>query len=457
MAYHYPRMGTDSGITSILSTIKEQQVDVISFQFVDITGNLKSVGVPSKPEEQLESYFERGIGFDGSSVEGFVRIAESDLVLKPDLKTFKVLPWSLDERKEARVLCDVYRPGGFLFEGDPRYVLKKVLGECETLGFKYMVGPELEFFLFEIRDTLTTKPVPSDVGGYFDYAPLNQATRVVSESAFALQQLGISVERFIHEVPQAQYEIDFKFSDALASADNVITYKYTVKTIALKHGLYASFMPKPLFGVNGSGMHTHQSLSTIDGKNAFFDAEDSYNLSKTARHFLGGQIKHIRGITATLAPTVNSYKRLVPGYEAPVYICWARRNRSALVRVPEYFPGSEQAIRLELRCPDPSCNPYLAFATMLEAGLDGIRNKVEPPKPVEEDVYEFDDEKLRRFYIDTLPGSLGEALDEYGRSQVAKKALGEFAYEKLQEALRKEWDDYRIQVHPWEVDRYLKR
>ena len=439
---------------ALLKECQEKDVRLITLQFVDILGAPKSVTIPI---EHLEEALTNGVGFDGSSIEGFMRIYESDMVAMPDPSTFYILPWRPVEKKEARIICDILRPGGQPFEGDPRTILKNTMKEAEELGYVYNTGPELEFFLFKIEDALRILPEPHDTGGYFDYSPLDMASDIRREATFSLQKMGIDIVMSHHEVAPGQHEIDFKFSDAVTSADSVITYKNAIKATALAHGLYATFMPKPIFGENGSGMHVHQSFFMRDtGKNAFFDAGSEYNLSDIARYFLGGQLLHCRAMSAVLAPTVNSYKRLVVGYEAPVYICWGRRNRSALLRVPEYFPGIEEATRAELRCPDPSCNPYLAFAVMLKAGLNGIKNKIEPPDPVEEDVYNFDDRELAKFYIKTLPSSLGEAIGEFEKSSLVRETLGDFTFNKYLDAKKKEWDEYRLYVTQWERDRYLR-
>ena len=435
-----------------LEKIKDSGVKLIALQFVDIFGTVKGFTIPTEHLEEALS----GVGFDGSSIEGFVRIYESDMLAIPDLTTFRVLPWRPHEKKEGRIICNLYRPGGKPFEGDPRYILKKALEEAEASKFIYNVGPELEFFLFKVDEAHQIKPAPHDTGGYFDLSPLNIALDVRREATFLLQEMGLDIEMSHHEVAPGQHEIDFKFTDALTAADNVITYKSVIKAVASNHGLITTFMPKPLLGIEGSGMHTHQSLYRMKtGRNAFFDPEDEYNLSKLAYHFIGGQLKHAREMSLVLSPTTNSYKRLVPGYEAPVYICWGRRNRSALIRVPEYHPGKEKETRIELRCPDPSCNPYLAFVVMLKAGLDGIKNKIEPPNPVEEDVYGFDDRTLAKFYIEKLPSSLGEAIEEFDKSELMREALGEFTFRKYLDAKKKEWDEYNIQVTEWELKKYL--
>lgn len=438
----------------ILGLCKEEGVCLIELQFVDILGNTKSLTIPT---ERVGDALDNGVGFDGSSIEGFVRIFEGDMIALPDPTTFQIIPWRPSEKREARLICDIHRPGGQPFEGDPRLILKRAIAEVEREGLRYLASPELEFFLFRVENGPRVEPVPHDVGGYFDFSPLDQASGVRRDAIFSLEEMGLKVEKSHHEVAPGQHEIDFEFADALTTADKTITYKNAIKATALSHGIFATFMPKPFFGVNGSGMHTHQSLfHSKNSRNAFYDASDKYNLSDTAYHFIGGQLRHARAMSAILAPTVNSYKRLVPGYEAPVYICWGRRNRSALIRVPEYFPGKESATRMELRCPDPSCNPYLAFAVMLRAGLEGVRKKIEPPEPVEEDVYEFDDKKLAEFYIETLPGSLGEAIGELKASGLMKETLGEFTLNRYLAAKAEEWDEYRLQVTRWEIDRYLK-
>ena len=445
---------TDEKKASILKECKKKDIRLIILQFVDMLGMTKSVTIPT---EHLEKALTSGVGFDGSSIEGFVRIYESDMIAMPDPSTFHILPWCRSETKEARIICDIYRPGGKPFEGDPRYILRKAVKEAEDLGFVFNTGPELEFFLFKTKDGPEVIVEPYDVGGYFDYSPLDRSSDIRREATFTLQEVGIDVEMSHHEVAPGQHEIDFKFSDALSTADNVITYKNAIKAMALSSGLHATFMPKPIYGVNGSGMHTHQSLFyKKNGKNAFFDPDDEYNLTDTAYYFIGGQLKYCRAMSVLLAPIVNSYKRLTVGYEAPVYICWGRKNRSALIRVPEYHPGMEKATRAELRFPDPSCNPYLAFAAMLKTGIDGIKRKIKPPDPVEEDVFEFDDRKLAKFYIKSLPASLGEAIAEYEKSKLMKETLGELTFNRYLEAKKKEWDEYKLQVTQWEVNRYLQ-
>lgn len=435
----------------VLEKSKQDNVKFVQLQFTDLHGMIKSVTIPI---EKLAESLEKGTWFDGSSIEGFTRIAESDMYLKPDPETYAVLPW---EKDTARFICDVYMPDGKPFEGDPRYILKKVMKEAEGLGYEYNVGPELEFFLFKPKEDSQLLPITHDVAGYFDFSPRDLAGDVRKEIIYALESMGIEVEMSHHEVAPGQHEIDFKYGNALTQADRCITFKHAVKSIANKHGLYATFMPKPIFGENGSGMHVHQSLFDKTNKNVFFDASNKYNFSNIAKSFVAGQLKHVKGFCAITAPTVNSYKRLVPGFEAPVYICWARRNRSALIRIPRYSPGREQATRAELRCPDPSSNAYLAFAVMLKAGLDGIKNKLTPPEPVEEDVYEFDECKLMDLKIDTLPGSLGEAINELEKDDVIKEALGKHTYPLYIKAKKAEWDSYRIQVSKWELENYFEK
>ena len=435
--------------SEIIKKAKDNGLKFVSLQFVDIFGNAKNCEITSfKLEEALNT----GLWFDGSSIEGFVRIHESDMLLKPDPKTFTFLPWT--ENKVARMICDVYSVDEKPFGGDPRGNLKRILNKLGKEGFEYKVGPELEFFLFKVTDGPTATHEPHDSGGYWDLDPLDLAVDAKREVILNLDTMGLGIERGTHEVAPGQHEIGFKYGDALTIADNVLTYKNTVKIIAKKHGLFASFMPKPIFGINGSGMHTHQSLWR-NGKNTFFDASDRYNISKIAHSFIAGQLYHARSLAAVVAPTVNSYKRLVPGYEAPVYICWARINRSALIRVPESTKGREEASRIELRCPDPSCNPYLAFAAMLCAGFDGVKRRMISPKPIEENVYHFDDRKLEKLYIRTLPASLNEATKELSESKVMKEALGDYVFYKLIEIQKKQWEAYRTQVTPWEIKKYL--
>ena len=434
----------------ILAAVKEQQVEFISLQFTDIIGMVKNVTIPVA---QLADCLDHGVWFDGSSIEGFARIAESDMFLVPDIQTYAIIPWDQDEDlTTARMICDVYMPDGKPFAGDPRYVLRTALEEANRMGLIYNVGPELEFFLFKTDTAGQPSTDPNDVAGYFDVST-DMASHIRRHMVRALESFGIEVEALHHEVAIGQHEIDFKYGPALHTADHAVTFRMALKAVAQQHGLYATFMPKPLEGINGNGMHVHQSLSdATSGKNLFYDADDPYGLSPTARHFIAGLLAHAKGMIAILAPLVNSYKRLVPGYEAPVYLSWGRTNRSALVRVPRISPRRTQATRAELRCPDPSCNPYLAFAVMLKAGLDGIKRKLPLPEAAEEDLYQVDP---RARQIETLPGSLGDALIELQRDDVIVEALGPHVLERFLEAKTLEWESYRIAVSQWELERYL--
>ncbi len=442
MLFEKPRDKKD-----VLELCKKYDVRFIRLWFVDILGQLKSFAIHVS---ELETAFEEGMGFDGSSIKGFARIDESDMVAIPDPTTFVLLPWRPKEKAVARMFCDIYNPDGTPYQGDPRYALKRALEKMKKMGFtNFYLGPELEFFYFKSDKC----PEILDTGGYFDY-PMDAAEDLRRETILALESMGIHVEYSHHEVAPSQHEIDLRYADALEMADIVITYKITVKEIAKKYGVYATFMPKPLFGENGSGMHTHQSLF-IGDKNAFFDPNDKYHLSDVAKHYMAGLLKHIKEITLVLNQWINSYKRLVPGYEAPVYICWARRNRSALIRVPMYKPGKEKATRIELRSPDPACNPYLAFAAMLTAGLKGIENKYPLPEPVEKDVYHMDPEERKALGIEELPGSLIEAIEYAEKSEVLREALGDHIFNQLITSKRIEWDDYRIRVTEYEIEKYL--
>ncbi len=447
-------------LTAALKLAEERNLRFVSLQFTDIVGHVKSVQVPM---HQLEPAVDGGKWFDGSSIEGFARIAESDMFLVPDLSTFAAIPWEpgLDADGKAlptgsaRVICDVFTPNGDPFPGDPRWVLRRQLDKATERGYVLNTGPELEFFLLR-RSAEEVETLPHDAAGYFDLSE-DLGTEVRKEMMNGLEDLGIKVETAHHEVATGQHEIDFEYADALRTADNAVTFKTTLKAVAASHGLYATFMPKPFFGINGSGMHTHQSLWDIKkGRNAFADGKDAYGLSETARQYIAGTLAHARGMIGILAPLVNSYKRLVPGYEAPVYIGWARINRSALIRIPQISKGSLNSTRIELRCPDPSSNPYLAFACMLAAGLDGVDKKMSPPEPVEENLYHFDAAKLESRKIKQLPGTLHEALDELRNDEVIADALGEHVFERFVEAKTEEWDDYRMQVSSWELDRYLE-
>jgi glutamine synthetase len=432
----------------VLKMAKEHDVKFIRMWFTDILGFLKSFAIT---REELEQALEDGMGFDGSSIEGFARIDESDMVAMPDPDTFQLLPWRPREhRAVARMFCDILKPGGEPFEGDPRYVLKWNLKRAADMGYTYYVGPELEYFYF--KDSKGTETL--DEGGYFDMVPLDAATDLRRETVLILDEMGIGVEYSHHEVAHSQHEIDMRYTDALTMADNVMTYRLVVKQVAIQNGVYATFMPKPVFGINGSGMHVHQSLFK-GNKNAFFDPSDKYNLSKVAKSFIAGLLKHAPEITLVCNQWVNSYKRLVPGYEAPVYLSWARRNRADLIRVPEYKPGMEKATRIEFRSPDPACNPYLAFSVMLAAGLDGIEKGYEPPEPVEENVYEMTDEERKKKNISTLPASLHEAIQLCEKSQLVRKALGEHVFYAFLKNKKIEWDQYRIHVTDYETNKYL--
>ncbi len=441
-------------VKDLLSRIKADQVQFLSLQFTDVTGAVKSLDIPiSRVEEAVGE----GVWFDGSSVEGFARIQESDMRLMPDLDTYAVLPWSPLDSRRARIFCDIYLPDGSPFLGDPRGILKQILKRIEARGWKFNVGPEPEFFLFKRNGPVSIHPVPHDVGGYFDFSATDEAVRVRTQLMAALGTMGLVVEMGHHEVARGQHEIDFEYANALKAADNILTLKYTVKAIAAQHDLIASFMPKPIFGINGSGMHCHQSLFDEQGNNLFFDAEDQYNLSKLAYGFIAGQLEHARALSAVVAPTVNSYKRLVPGYEAPVYVGWAQINRSALIRTPLYAPGREKSIRAELRCPDPSANPYLALTVMLAAALDGIERELSAPDPLNEiNVYHLTREERQEKSIAELPGSLAEALQVLDTDAILKDALGQVIYESFQRAKWAEVEEYRTRVTDWEVSRYLE-
>jgi glutamine synthetase len=439
--------------TEILERVKEDNIKLVQLQFTDLAGLIKSLTIPV---QHLPDSLEYGTWFDGSSIEGFTRIHESDMYLKPDVATYAAIPWMGPEgSKTARFICDVYTPEGTPFEGDPRYILKRAMAETRKMGLEFNTGPELEFFLFK-KENGEIAPHPHDHGGYFDLTT-DSAFKIRGEMTRALEDFGINVEAAHHEVARGQHEIDFRYSDALTTADNATTLRFVFKAIAQQNGLHATFMPKPIAGVNGSGMHVHQSLFDIKtNTNVFYDESDEYRLSQMARSFIAGLLKHVKGMSAVLSPTVNSYKRLVPGYEAPVYIIWARTNRSALIRIPRYSKGKHQSTRIELRCPDPASNVYLAFAVMLAAGLDGVKNNLQPPAPVEEDVYHFDDARLAELEIDTLPDSLGQALEELKADKIVQDALGSHTFERYIETKTAEWDEFRLQVSNWELDKYLE-
>jgi len=431
-----------------LKRLQEENVDFLLLWFTDIEGHLKSFAVtPSEVEEALND----GMGFDGSSITGFNAIEESDMVAIPDPGTFQLMPAREGEMKMARMICDIVTPDGKPYEGDPRYVLRRALERMRSLGFDtFNVGPELEYFLFENDKGTETL----DEGGYFAMTTLDAASGLRQETVHALESMGIPIEYVHHEVGPSQHEIDMRFAPALEMADHTVTYRLIVKEIAKKAGYHATFMPKPIFGENGSGMHTHQSLFS-DGRNAFFDGDDKWHLSAAGKAFIAGQLRHAREIAGIFAQWVNSYKRLVPGYEAPVYVAWSQRNRSALIRIPLYKPGSEQATRAEIRCPDPACNPYLTFAVLLHAGLEGIEQGYELPEPMETNLYHLTSEQRRERGIVSLPETLGEAIDALAESELARKALGPHIFDRYIELKRKEWDDYRVQLTGWELERYL--
>ena len=449
---HQPLSGAQYTDADIKRMIEEYDVQFIKLQFVDINGQVKNMAVPS---EHIDRVLNNEIMLDGSSIKGFRNIETSDMFFYPDKNTFQILPWQeKNGRNSARVICDIYNADGTPFEGCPRCNLKRLMAEAEKLGLSMNVGPEAEFFLFE-KDKeghITTKT--HDRAGYYDVGPDDLGEEVRSDIVSTLQDMGFDIEASHHEVADGQHEIDFKYSDILTTADNVVTFRIAVKAIAAKYGLHATFMPKPIFGINGSGMHCNISLANTKGKNAFYDPKGEYQLSDTARYAIGGILKHIKSITAILNPTVNSYKRIVPGYEAPVYMAWSLANRSALLRVPAKRGVST---RVELRSPDPSCNPYLAFATILAACLDGVRNKIEPPKPVESNIYKLSEKERKRLKIESLPGSLKEALDYMQKSLIAKTALGSHILEEFTSTKQREWDNFRTYVSQWEIDKYLAR
>src|SRR3954447_13816657 len=436
---------------------RERGVRFVELQFTDILGVVKAVSIPI---HQLDGSVRHGTWFDGSSIEGFTRIAESDQYLVPDMTTFAEIPWqpASGPRGTARVICDVYTPRGEPFVGDPRYVLRRQVERARKLGYLVNTGPELEFFLFRRGEDGSIEPLPHDSAGYFDFST-DLAQEIRQDMVDALEAFGIKVEAAHHEVAEGQHEIDFEYSDALRTADNAVTFKFALKAIAQQHGLYATFMPKPIHGINGSGMHTHISLWSIaEARNAFADPDNKCGLSDVARSYMAGILAHARGMIAILAPLVNSYKRLVPGYEAPTYLTWGRTNRSALIRVPKVSPGkSIEGTRCEVRCPDPSSNTYLAFAAMIAAGLDGVERGLELGPPVEESLFEMDAATIAAKGIRELPGTLGEAIDELEKDSVIAEALGDHVMSHYVEAKRAEWDEYRTQVSDWEVEKYLEQ
>ncbi|RKY65758.1 MAG: glutamine synthetase [Candidatus Latescibacterota bacterium] len=432
----------------VLEAVKQNDVKFVRLWFTDILGRVKSFSIT---DAELEAALEDGMGFDGSSITGYQDIEESDMIAMPDPDTFRILPWRPREKAVGRMICDILTPERKPYAGDPRYVLKRALARMKRMGFDhYYLGPELEYFYFK-NDQV---PEILDKGTYFDLTSLDVASDLRRDTVLTLEAMGIPVEYSHHEVGASQHEIDMKYTDALQMADNVITYRIVVKEIARKHGVYATFMPKPLFGQNGSGMHVHQSLFKGD-ENAFFAKEDKYYLSDVAKKFIAGQLKHSREISAVFAQWVNSYKRLVPGYEAPVYIAWSKRNRSALIRVPDYYPGKEKATRAEFRPPDPACNPYLTFAVMLNAGLEGIEKGYEISEPMEENLYDLSDEERERLGIESLPDNLGEAITITEQSELVKETLGEHIFTRFVILKKKEWEEYRIQVTRHELENLL--
>ncbi|MDP6102625.1 MAG: type I glutamate--ammonia ligase [Dehalococcoidia bacterium] len=438
--------GRDEAKEYVLSAVRENDVKFIRLWFTDILGALKGFAITA---QELEEALQQGVGFDGSSIEGFARIDESDMVAMPDPTTFRILPWRPKQNAVARMFCDVLTPEWEPFEGDPRHVLKRNLERATTLGYTYYVGPELEFFYFKSSEGTDLL----DLGGYFDQTPLDLATELRRETVLTLEEMGIAVELSHHEAATSQHEIDLRYSDALTMADNVMTQRLVIKEVAMRNGLYATFMPKPIADVNGSGMHVHQSLFK-GASNAFFDADNVQHLSTIARSFVAGLMHHAPVITAVTNQWVNSYKRLIAGYEAPVYISWASVNRSDLIRVPAY-KGREESVRIEYRAPDSACNPYLAFSVMLAAGLDGVEKKLPIPDPVEDNVYEMTDEERELRGIDTLPGSLWEAILLTEKSDLVREALGEHVFNSFIQNKKIEWNQYKAQVTNYELKKYL--
>ena len=432
----------------IMRMVEEEDVEFIRLQFTDIFGMLKNVAITAS---QLEKALDNRCMFDGSAIEGFVRIDESDMYLYPDLDTFEVFPWRPQQGKVARFICDVYNPDGTPFSGDPRYVLKRAVKRAQDMGYVLNVGPECEFFLFHTDEEGRPTTSTHEMAGYFDVSPIDLAENVRRDIVLNLEEMGFQVEASHHEIAPAQHEIDFQYTDALRAADNIITFKMAAKTIAKRHGLHATFMPKPKEGINGSGMHINMSLSK-DGHNIFHDPDGKMGLSKEAYYFIGGIMKHMKGVTLIMNPLVNSYKRLVPGYEAPCYIAWSATNRSPLIRIPA---SRGEETRVELRSPDPAANPYLALAVCLAAGIDGIRNKIEPPEEVPENVYELKEEEKASRGIESLPADLHAAICELQKDAFIKEVLGEHISSKLIEAKEAEWMQYRTQVTGWEIEEYL--
>lgn len=434
----------------VLRLVQEEDVEFIRLQFTDMFGTLKNVAITSS---QLERALNNQCMFDGSSIEGFVRIEESDMYLYPDLDTLTIFPWRPQQGKVARLICDVYRPNGQVFTGDSRYILKRAVKEAADMGYTFEVGPECEFFLFHTDDNGQPTTITHEKAGYFDLGPVDLGENARRDMVLTLEEMGFEVEASHHEVAPAQHEIDFHYDEALAAADNIMTFKLAVKTIAKRHGLHASFMPKPKEGINGSGLHINMTLLK-DGKNVFSDPEDSLGLSREAYYFIGGLMRHMKGMAAITNPLVNSYKRLVPGFEAPVYIAWSTTNRSSLIRIPA---ERGEHTRIELRSPDPSANPYLVLAACLRAGLDGIRGKILPPAAVDKNIFEMTDQEKEKEGIDSLPGSLLEAVRELEKDELLKQVLGEHMSQGYIRAKKQEWDQYRRHVSAWELEQYLYR
>ena len=432
----------------ILRMVEEEDVGFIRLQFTDIFGTMKNIAITTS---QLEKALDNEIMFDGSSIEGFARVEESDMYLYPNLNTFEIFPWRPQQGKVARLICDVYKPDGTPYESDPRYILKKVMEDAKEMGYEFNVGPELEFFLFHTDDDGQPTTISHEKAGYFDLGPIDLGENARRDMVLTLEDMGFEIEASHHEAAPAQHEIDFKYDEAIATADNIMTFKLAVKTIAKRHGLFASFMPKPKYGINGSGMHINMSLEK-DGKNIFFDENDQMQLSKEAYYFIGGIMEHVKGMTAITNPLVNSYKRLVPGYEAPIYIAWSATNRSPLIRIPT---ARGEGTRVELRCPDPSANPYLALAVCLAAGLDGIRKQIMPPAAVVKNVYEMRLDEKKAEGIESLPATLSEAVDELEKDEYILEVLGEHISRNYIAAKRTEWAEYTSQVTDWEIEQYL--
>ncbi|MGN1149007.1 MAG: type I glutamate--ammonia ligase [Lachnospiraceae bacterium] len=432
----------------ITRLVEEEDVEFIRLQFTDIFGNLKNIAVTAS---QLQKALDNKCMFDGSSIEGFVGIEESDMCLYPDFSTLEIFPWRPQQGKVARMICDVYRPNGQPFEGDPRYVLKRAVKEAEAMGYTFNVGPECEFFLFHTDENALPTTITHEQAGYFDLGPIDFGENARRDMVLTLEEMGFEIEASHHEAAPAQHEIDFKYDEALATADNIMTFKLAVKTIARRHGLHATFMPKPKHGVSGSGMHINMSLSK-DGKNIFSDDTDERGLSKEAYWFIGGLMKHVKGMAAVTNPLVNSYKRLVPGYEAPVYVAWSAKNRSPLIRIPASYG---EGTRIELRSPDPSANPYLTLALCLMAGLDGIKNQIEPPESVDCNIFDMSDAERKQYGIEELPGTLMEAIVEMEKDQFVQDVLGKHVSERYIAAKKNEWSKYRSQVTDWEINEYL--